>query len=103
MKYEILDKTGKNKRCTVTSLEYNGEFMGESYVLCKVESEVPIDFQTGDYLEYRGEKYEINYDPSVLKKCRANYKRRLYIRQHQTEQRKQRLSKMPFSGLCKRR
>lgn len=41
--------------------------MGESYVLCKVESEVPIDFQTGDYLEYRGEKYEINYDPSVLK------------------------------------
>ena len=56
MKYEILDKTGKNKRCTVTSLEYNGEFMGESYVLCKVESEVPIDFQTGDYLEYRGEK-----------------------------------------------
>lgn len=75
MKYEILDKTGKDKRCTVTSLEYNGEFMGESYVLCKVESEVPIDFQTGDYLEYRGEKYEINYDPSVLKKCRANYNR----------------------------
>lgn len=75
MKYEILDKTGKNKRCTVTSLEYNGEFMGESYVLCKVESEVPIDFQTGDYLEYRGEKYEINYDPSVLKKCRASYNR----------------------------
>lgn len=75
MKYEILDKTGKNKRCTVTSLEYNGEFMGESYVLCKVESEVPIDFQTEDYLEYRGEKYEINYDPSVLKKCRANYNR----------------------------
>ncbi|WP_444325236.1 carbohydrate-binding protein [Paraprevotella clara] len=75
MKYEILDKTGKNKRCTVTSLEYNGEFMGESYVLCKVESEVPIDFQTGDYLEYRGEKYEINYAPSVLKKCRASYNR----------------------------
>lgn len=75
MKYEISDKTGKNKRCTVTSLEYNGEFMGESYVLCKVESEVPIDFQTGDYLEYRGEKYEINYDPSVLKKCRASYNR----------------------------
>ena len=63
MKYEILDKTGKTKRCTVTSLEYNGEFMGKSYVLCKVESEVPIDFQTGDYLEYRGEKYEINYPP----------------------------------------
>lgn len=75
MKYEILDKTGKNKRCTVTSLEYNGEFMGESYVLCKVESEVPIDFQAGDYLEYRGEKYEINYAPSVLKKCRASYNR----------------------------
>ena len=78
MKYEILDKTGKDKRCTVTSLEYNGEFMGESYVLCKVESEVPIDFQTGDYLEYRGEKYEINYDPSVLKKCRANYNRNAF-------------------------
>ena len=75
MKYEILDKTGKTKRCTVTSLEYNGEFMGESYVLCKVESEVPIDFQTGDYLEYRGEKYEINYAPPVLKKCRASYNR----------------------------
>lgn len=73
MKYEISDKTGKTKRCTVTSLEYNGEFMGESYVLCKVESEVPIDFQTGDHLEYRGEKYEINYDPSVLKKCRTGY------------------------------
>lgn len=90
MKYEILDKTGKTKRCTVTSLEYNGEFMGESYVLCKVESEVPIDFQTGDYLEYRGEKYEINYAPPCPQKmpCKLQ-QRRLHIRQHQTEQCKQ--------------
>lgn len=57
-------------RWTLPSLEYFGEWMGESHVTVSFRSPVPIDFAIGDYLLYRGEPFVINYDPSVIKKAR---------------------------------
>lgn len=69
MAWTIYDKTGTTERCTNKSLEYNGEWLGASSVTCTFKSEVPIPFEIGDYLVYRGEKFEINYDPTTLKKA----------------------------------
>lgn len=39
---------------------------------CTIKSESPIEFAIGDYLIYRGERFEINYDPTILKKASKN-------------------------------
>lgn len=54
-------------RATIDALEYNGEWLSERYVTVTVESPEPIAFAIGDYLEYRGERFEINYDPGKIK------------------------------------
>jgi hypothetical protein len=41
--------------------------MGECYVTTTIKSPTPIAFEIGDYLEYRNERFEINYDPTVIK------------------------------------
>lgn len=71
--WEIKGKDNQVK-ATVGSLEYNGEWMGECYVTTTIESPVPINFIIGDWLEYRGERFEINYDPSVIKSAPRNAK-----------------------------
>lgn len=53
-----------------SGLEYHGEWMGDEYITVDVKSPIPVDFHLGDFVEYRGESYSINYDPSVLKKAR---------------------------------
>lgn len=60
---------GKNNevKATVNTLEYNGVWMGQSYVSATIESPAPIDFQIGDYIIYRGERFEINYEPGKIK------------------------------------
>lgn len=52
------------------TLEYSGKWMGECFVTVSFKSAYPIDFQIGDYIEYRGERFCLNYDPSVVKKAR---------------------------------
>lgn len=54
----------------VKSLEYNGSWMGECFVTTSLKSPAPILFEIGDYLIYRGEKFEINYDPGKIKQAR---------------------------------
>jgi len=44
--------------------------MAECYLTVTVKSANPVSFQIGDYIDYRGERYSINYDPTVLKKAR---------------------------------
>lgn len=60
---------GKNNtvKAKIKSLEYNGKWMEERYVTTTIESPSPIDFAIGDYLIYRGERFEINYDPGKIK------------------------------------
>ena len=57
------------ERCEIKSLEYNGEFMGERFLSASIKSPFPIDFELGDYIDYRGERFTLNYDPSIIKKA----------------------------------
>lgn len=69
MAWKVYDKTGNTVRCTLKGLEYNGTWMGACFVVCSLKSDVPVPFEIGDYVIYRGEKFEINYDPTALKKA----------------------------------
>lgn len=60
------------KEISVHSLTYNGEWMGECSVFISIENEAPIDFSIGDYLIYRNERFELNYDPGKAKQGRKN-------------------------------
>lgn len=66
MSWEIKDNEGVVK-AKVNALEYNDEWMGRTSVTVTVESPEPIDFAIGNYLVYRGERFEINYDPGKIK------------------------------------
>ena len=67
--WTIYSKEGVAK-CTVKQLEYSGEWMGECFVTVKIESPEPISLAIGDYLDYRGERFYLNYDPTVSKTAR---------------------------------
>ena len=60
-------KDSNGKEIAVHSIEYNGTWMGECFVTITFENEAPISFSIGDYIEYRGERFEINYDPGKIK------------------------------------
>lgn len=71
--YKIYHKDGSilsdanGKEIEVHSIEYNGTWMGECFVTVTFENEAPISFSIGDYIEYRSERFEINYDPGKIK------------------------------------
>ena len=58
------------ERAQVKELELHDEWMAECYLTVTVKDANPVRFQIGDYIDYRGERYCINYDPRVLKKAR---------------------------------
>lgn len=82
VKWTIYNKNGEAVHESVTeynndgdivaqdTLEYSGKWMGECYVTVSIKSAYPIDFQIGDYITYRDEKFVLDYDPSVVKKSR---------------------------------
>lgn len=51
----------------VHSLEYDGEWMGACSVTADIESATAVDFRIGDWLEYRGERFVLGYDPGKQK------------------------------------
>lgn len=57
---------------TMPELEYIGSWMGDRYITVSVKSPSVVDWQTGDYIMYRNEKFVLNYDPSVVKSARVN-------------------------------
>lgn len=66
-----LGASSRSGRLSLPDLEYNGEWMGETSVTLNVRCAVPVGFEIGDYIMYRGEKFVINYDPTVIKKARS--------------------------------
>lgn len=60
------------KEISVHSLTYDGEWMGECSVSVSIENEAPVDFSIGDYLIYRNERFELNYDPGKIKQGHKN-------------------------------
>ena len=78
MEWKIYHKDGtplrdaNGKEISVHSLTYDGEWMGECSVSVSIENEAPVDFSIGDYLIYRTERFELNYDPGKIKQGRKN-------------------------------
>lgn len=62
----IYNKSGI-ELCKAHKFTYSGTFMGETYITTTITSEQPIMFGIGAYCEYRGERFELNYVPSVEK------------------------------------
>lgn len=61
----LTDVNGKEME--IRSLQYNGEWMGACNLNVEIKNEAPVNFSIGDYIEYRGERFEINYDPGKIK------------------------------------
>lgn len=78
MEWKLYHKDGtplrdtNGKEISVHSLKYDGEWMGECSVSVSIENEALIDFEIGDYLIYRNERFELNYDPGKAKQGRKN-------------------------------
>ena len=68
-KWIVYSKDGKTAKCEVRNLEYEGVFMGACTINATLSASEPVDFEIGDYLEYRGERFEMNYDPAVVKQA----------------------------------
>lgn len=69
--YSIYNKYGE-EICKVNSLEYQGEFMSVSKVVATIKSHNVIEFNTGDYIDFRGERFTLRYTPAVSKCARPN-------------------------------
>lgn len=60
------------EQITVHGLEYSDSWMGECFVTINFKHEVPINFHIGDYIVYRGERFELNYEPGKDKQARPD-------------------------------
>ena len=60
------------EQITVHGLEYSDSWMGECFVTINFKHEVSINFQIGDYIVYRGERFELNYEPGKDKQARPD-------------------------------
>lgn len=60
------------EQITVHGLEYSDSWMGECFVAINLKHEVPINFQIGDYIVYRDERFELNYEPGKDKQARPD-------------------------------
>ena len=67
MSWKIFSKNGAVERCEIRALTYTGTFMGERCITFTLSSPYPIPFEIGDFLTYRGERFELNYLPSKEK------------------------------------
>ena len=52
--------------------------MGEQYITFNLTSEKPIDWAVGDYCEFRGETFTLNYVPSVTQKAGTRQRQDAY-------------------------
>ena len=67
MAWKIFSSNGAIERCEIRELTYTGTFMGERCIVFTFNSPHPVSFEIGDYLTYRGERFELNYIPSKEK------------------------------------
>lgn len=67
---KLTDVNGE--QITVHGLEYTDSWMGECFLTINFKHEVPINFQIGDYIVYRGERFELNYEPGKDKQARPD-------------------------------
>ena len=56
----------------VHGLQYSDKWMGDCFLTIDFKNNAPIDFKIGDYIIYRGERFELNYEPGKDKKASLN-------------------------------
>lgn len=69
MTYTIYNKNG-TARTSIKKLTYNGVFMDKKTISASIESPVPIAFEIFDYIDYRGERFVLDYQPTDKKQAR---------------------------------
>ncbi len=75
----LYNDNGTNKvRAVVNKWKFQDAMMGEQYITFTVSSEKPIDWAIGDFCEFRGQTYTLNYVPSVTQKAGTNEKQDAY-------------------------
>lgn len=57
---------------TTSDIELSEAWMSECFVSVSFKRNAPIDFKIGDYLIYRNERYELNYEPGKDKNSSLN-------------------------------
>lgn len=56
----------------VHGLQYSDKWMGDCFLTIDFKNNAPINFKIGDYIIYRGERFELNYEPGKDKKASLN-------------------------------
>jgi hypothetical protein len=67
------DPSKISPKAVVSKLTYSGTWMQECSLTVTVNSPVPIEFLTGDFIDYRGERFWIDLVPGVKKQARWDY------------------------------
>ena len=65
-------------RAVVNKWKFQDAMMGEQFITFTITSETPIDWSVGDYCQFRGETYTLNYVPSVTQKARTRERQDAY-------------------------
>ena len=69
----VYSKDGSHERCKLRSLEYGGTAMGERAVTATFDFHSEVAFEVFDYIEYRGERFELEAVPTVKKLSSFEY------------------------------
>lgn len=72
-RFTVYSKDGQTVRCVLDKLEYTGVFMAERACTSTFISDVKINFDVFDYIDYRGEWFELELLPTVKKISKHQY------------------------------
>lgn len=72
-RFTVYSKDGQTVRCVLDKLEYTGVFMAERSCTSTFISDVKINFDVFDYIDYRGERFELELLPTVKKISKHQY------------------------------
>lgn len=65
-------------RCVVNKWKFQDAMMGEQFITFTITSDKPIDWAVGDFCEFRGETFTLNYVPTVTQKARTKERQDAY-------------------------
>lgn len=72
-RFTVYSKDGQTVRCVLDKLEYTGVFMAERACTSTFISDAKINFDVFDYIDYRGERFELELLPTVKKISKHQY------------------------------
>ena len=72
-RFTVYSKDGQTVRCVLDKLEYTGVFMAERACTSTFISDAKINFEIFDYIDYRGERFELELLPTVKKISKHQY------------------------------